>query len=72
MQFDKNEVIELFKSLGCKSLSEKLIAVKTKLNDSGTYPDIRSRLNFKDNEKNGQEWKRFTFTVAQIIDKSCS
>ena len=72
MKFDKNEVIELFKSLGCKSLSEKLIAVKTKLNDSGTYPDIRSRLNFKDSEKNGLEWKRFTFTVAQIIDKSCS
>lgn len=70
-KFTHGEVIDLFRSLKCQSLVSKLEMTKQRLHDPQTYSDIRSRLQFKDNEKNRRDWDRFLSVSEAIIDRSC-
>lgn len=70
-KFSHSEVIDLFQEKSCRSLTTKLEITRKKLQETKTYSDLMSALQIKDNEKNREDWKRFTSTVENILDPSC-
>jgi predicted nucleotidyltransferase component of viral defense system len=67
-KFYEKEVVEIFRMLKCDSLTKKLESTKIKLRDPKTYPDIRSALHLKDNNKLRKEWEAFTTAVEGIVN----